>query len=64
MTHDDTARVADLLARPGDGDSKVMIDAEPSGTIGAAPQGRTGSRSNKRNCSRSRLLSTPVGDGR
>ena len=74
MTHDDDARVADLLARLGDGDSKELfrrlleagmqelIDAELTAAIGAAPHERTDSRSNQRNGSRSRLLSTPAGD--
>ena len=74
MTHDDDARVADLLARLGDGDSKELfrrlleagmqelIDAELTAAIGAAPHERTDARSNQRNGSRSRLLSTPAGD--
>jgi len=74
MTHDDGARVADLLARLGDGDSKELfrrlleqgmqelIDAELTAAIGAAPHERTDARSNQRNGSRSRLLSTPAGD--
>ena len=74
MTHDDDARVADLLARLGDGDSKELfrrlleagmqelIDAELTAAIGAAPHERTDSRTNQRNGSRSRLLSTPAGD--
>ena len=74
MTHDDDARVADLLARLGDGDSKELfrrlleagmqelIDAELTAAIGAAPHERTDTRSNQRNGARSRLLSTPAGD--
>src|SRR5690606_449793 len=74
MTHDDDARVADLLARLGDGDSKELfrrlleagmqelIDAELTAAIGAAPHERTESRANQRNGSRSRLLSTPASD--
>lgn len=74
MAHDDDARVADLLARLGDGDSKELfrrlletgmqelIDAELTAVIGAAPHERTEARSNRRNGSRSRLLSTPAGD--
>jgi putative transposase len=74
MTHDDDARVADLLARLGEGDSRELfrrllqhgmqelIDAELTAAIGAAPHERTDSRSNQRNGSRSRLLSTPAGD--
>ena len=53
MTHDDDARVADLLARLGDGDTKELfrrlleagmqdlIDAELTAAIGAAPHERT-----------------------
>jgi putative transposase len=74
MTHDDDARVADLLARLGEGDSRELfrrllqhgmqelIDAELTAAIGAAPHERTDARSNLRNGSRSRLLSTPAGD--
>lgn len=74
MTHDDDARVADLLARLGDGDTKELfrrlletgmqelIDAELTAVIGAAPHERTEARSNQRNGSRARLLSTPAGD--
>jgi putative transposase len=74
MTHDDDARVADLLVRLGDGDTKELfrrlletgmqelIDAELTAAIGAAPHERTDTRSNQRNGSRSRLLSTPAGD--
>jgi putative transposase len=74
MTHDDDARVADLLARLDEGDSRELfrrllqqgmqelIDAELTAAIGAAPHERVESRSNQRNGSRSRLLSTPAGD--
>ena len=74
MTHDDDARVADLLARLGDGDTKELfrrlleagmqelIDAELTAAIGAAPHERIETRSNQRNGSRARLLSTPAGD--
>jgi len=74
MTHNDDARVADLLARLGDGDSRELfrrllqdgmqelIDAELTASIGAERHERTESRSNQRNGSRSRLLSTPAGD--
>ena len=53
MTHDDDARVADLLARLGEGDSRELfrrllqhgmqelIDAELTAAIGAAPHERT-----------------------
>jgi transposase-like protein len=46
MTQDDDARVADLLARSGDRTARSCSAA----------------RSNQRNGSRSRLLSTPAGD--
>lgn len=74
MTHDDDARVADLLARLGDGDSKELfrrlleagmqelIDPELTAAIGAAPHERTDTRNNQRNGSRPRVLSTPAGD--
>jgi putative transposase len=74
MTHDDDGRVAELLARLGDGDTKELfrrllevgmqelIDAELTAAIGAAPHERIETRSNQRNGSRSRLLSTPAGD--
>ena len=39
-----------------------LIDAELTAAIGAAPHERTDARSNQRNGSRSRLLSTPAGD--
>jgi putative transposase len=74
MTHEDDARVADLLARLGEGDSRELfrrllqhgmqelVDAELTAAIGAGPHERVESRSNQRNGSRSRLLSTPAGD--
>jgi hypothetical protein len=39
-----------------------LIDAELTAAIGAAPHERSEARSNQRNGSRSRLLSTPAGD--
>jgi putative transposase len=72
--HDDDVPVADLLARLGEGDARELfrrllesalqdlIDAELAGAIGARPHERTESRSNWRNGSRSRTLSTPAGD--
>src|SRR5918994_239661 len=74
MTHDDDARVAELIGRLGDGDTKDLfrrllergmqdlIDAELTTAIGAEPHERTDSRVNQRNGARTRLLSTPAGD--
>ncbi len=74
MTRDDDARVADLIGRLGDGDTKDLfrrllergmqdlIDAELTTSIGAEPHERTDSRENQRNGARPRLLSTPAGD--
>lgn len=39
-----------------------LIDAELTAAIGAAPHERTEARSNQRNGSRSRLMSTPAGE--
>jgi putative transposase len=39
-----------------------LIDAELTAAIGAAPHERIETRSNQRNGSRARLLSTPAGD--
>jgi putative transposase len=41
---------------------QALIDAELTATIGAAPHERTGTRTNQRNGSRARLLSTKAGD--
>jgi putative transposase len=74
MTRDDDARVADLIGRLGDGDTKDLfrrllergvqdlIDAELTTAVGAEPHERTDSRVNQRNGVRPRLLSTPAGD--
>jgi putative transposase len=74
MTHDDDARLDDLIAHLGDGDSKdlfrtllqrgmqELIDAELTATIGAELHERTDTRTNQRNGGRSRTLSTPAGD--
>jgi transposase-like protein len=74
MTRDDDARVADLIGRLGDGDTKDLfrrllergmqdlVDAELTTAIGAGPHERTDSRVNQRNGARTRLLSTPAGD--
>ena len=62
------------MARLGDGETKELfrrllelgmqdlIDAERIAAIGPGPNERTVARSNERNGSRSRLLSTPAGD--
>ena len=74
MTHHDDARLDDLLAHLGDGDSKdlfrtllergmqELIDAELTATIGAELHERTDTRTNQRNGGRERTLSTPAGD--
>jgi putative transposase len=74
MTHHDDARLDDLLAQLGDGDSKdlfrrllergmqELIDAELTATIGAELHERTDTRTNQRNGGRERTLSTPAGD--
>ena len=74
MTQHDDARLDDLLARLGDGDTKdlfrllvqngmqELIDAELTATIGAELHERTDSRSNHRNGGRTKTLSTPAGD--
>ena len=74
MTRDDDARVADLIGRLGDGDTKDLfrrllergmqdlIDAELTTVIGAERHERTDSRVTQRNGARPRLLSTPAGD--
>ena len=74
MTHHDDARLNDLLAQLGDGDTKdlfrlllqngmqELIDHELTATIGAELHQRTDTRSNQRNGARERTLSTPAGD--
>ena len=74
MTHHDDARLDDLLAHLGEGDTKdlfrallqrgmqELIDAELTATIGAELHERTDTRTNQRNGGRSRTLSTPAGD--
>jgi len=74
MTHHDDARLDDLLAHLGNGDSKdlfrtllqrgmqELIDAELTATIGAEVHERTDTRTNHRNGGRTRTLSTPAGD--
>src|SRR5665213_520948 len=74
MTHDDDARVADLMERLGDGSTRdlfrrllegalqELIDTELAATIGAERHERTETRTNQRNGGRDRLLSTPAGD--
>ena len=66
MTHHDDARLDDLLAQLGDGDSKdlfrrllergmqELIDAELTATIGAELHERTDTRTNQRNGARER----------
>jgi putative transposase len=72
--HDDASIYADLLARLGDDDTKVLfrrliegalqqlVDTELTATIGAGRHERSDTRSNYRNGGRSRILSTPAGD--
>ncbi len=74
MTRHDDARLEDLVARTGDGDSKglfrallqqgmqELIETELTATIGAELHERTEARTNQRNGARTRLLSTPAGD--
>ena len=74
MTHHDDARLDDLLAHLGDGNSKdlfrrllergmqELIDAELTAVIGAELHERTDTRTNQRNGGRARTLSTPAGD--
>ena len=74
MTHHDGARLDDLIAHLGDGDSKdlfrtllqrgmqELIDAALTATVGAELHERTDTRTNQRNGGRSRTLSTPAGD--
>ena len=74
MAHDDDARVADLLARLGEDDTRdlfrrlleralqELIDAELTSAIGAGRHERTEERTNHRNGGRTRMLSTPAGD--
>lgn len=74
MIHHDDARLEDLVARMGDGDTKDLfrallqqgmqdlIDTELTATIGAEQDERTETRTNQRNGARTRLLSTPAED--
>ena len=74
MTHHDDARLDDLIAHLGAGDSRdlfrtllqrgmqQLIDGELTASIGAELHERTESRTNQRNGARSRMLSTPAGD--
>ena len=71
MTHHDDARLDDLLAQLGNGDSRDLfrrllergmqdlIDSELTATIGAELHERTDTRTNQRNGARERTLSTP-----
>lgn len=74
MTRDDDARLGDLLAHLGEGDTRdlfrmllergmqELIDAELTATIGAERHERSETRTNHRNGGRTRMLSTPTGD--
>lgn len=71
--HHDDARLDDLLAHMGEGDTKdlfwmflqrgmqQLIDAELTSTIGAELHERSEARTNQRNGGRPRSLSTPAG---
>ena len=52
----------ELFRRLLEAGMQELIDAELSAAISAVPHGRTDTRSNQRNGSRSRLVSTPAGD--
>lgn len=72
QSHD--ARLAELVAELGGDEVRFLfrdlvekalqelIDAELTEAIGAAPHERTETRTNQRNGSRPRVLSTPAGD--
>ena len=55
-------RVRDLFRELLQRSLQELIDAELTEAIGAAPHERTEKRTNRRNGSRSRMLSTPAGD--
>lgn len=74
MTHDDDARLDDLLAHLGDGETtnlfrtrlqrgiQELFGVELTATIGAELHERSDTRTNQRNGGRSRTLSTPPVD--
>jgi putative transposase len=74
MARDDDARLAEVVGALGDegtrdlfrrlleGALQDLVDAELTAAIGAGPHERTETRTNQRNGSRARLLSTPAGD--
>src|SRR5215204_3333359 len=53
----------DVIRRSVEMVLQALIDAEATEVIGARPHDRTDSRTNQRNGSRPRLLSTKAGDG-
>ena len=66
MSHDDDVRVADLVARLGDGDTKDLfrrlLQQGVQELIDAEPHERTESRTNQRNGCHPRLSPPPTGD--
>ena len=71
LTQFDLSELLDALRAGGDVDLirssvelvlQALIDAEASGVIGAGPHERTASRTNQRNGTRSKLLTTKAGD--
>ena len=71
LTQFDLSELLDALRAGGDVDLirssvemvlQALIDAEATGVIGAGPHERTESRTNQRNGTRSKLLTTKAGD--
>jgi len=71
LTHDDLTQLLEMVRAGGDVDVvresvemvlQALIDAEATEVIGAAPHERTETRTNQRNGTRGRLLSTKAGD--
>jgi putative transposase len=71
LTHDDLTQLLEMVRAGGDVDVvresvemvlQALIEAEATEVIGAAPHERTEQRTNYRNGSRARLLSTKAGD--
>jgi putative transposase len=71
LTHDDLTELLEMVRAGGDVDVvresvemvlQALIEAEAAEVIGAAPHERTETRTNQRNGSRARLLSTKAGD--